>query len=101
MPPELLLFKIRLPVPETPPDIVMILLMLVLLDVRVVPLLFTVKAVVLTVIAEVELLCIISVTFEPTPPLIVTAPVPLPELVIVPVLLTETIPMPAPTELLT
>ena len=40
---------------------------------------------------EVVLFWVIPVTFEPTPPLIVTLPVPLPEFVIVPVLLAEAV----------
>lgn len=86
---ELLLFKTRLPVPEIPPEIVRTLEPLALLFVIVVPALFTVKAVVLMVSADVELLSVTEVTLDPTPPLIVTDPVPEPELVIVPVLFTE------------
>jgi hypothetical protein len=40
------------------------------------------------------------VTFDPTPPLIVTLPVPLPELVIVPVLLAEAVEIVMPLEVL-
>src|SRR5262249_6640960 len=60
-----------------------------LLFVSVVPPLFTVSAVVLTVSAEVVLFSVIPVTFEPTPPLMSVAPLPLPLFVIVPMLLTE------------
>ena len=45
----------------------------------------------LRVRADVALFCVMFVTFEPTPPLIVTLPVPLPELVIVPMLLAEAV----------
>ena len=41
-----------------------------------------------TVRFEVELFCVMRLTFDPTPPLINTLPEPLPELVIVPVLFT-------------
>ena len=56
----------------------------------------------LRVRADVALFCVMFVTFEPTPPLIVTLPVPLPELVIVPVLFTEAVEivMPLAVELL-
>jgi len=54
-----------------------------------VPPLFT--AIAPTVRFEVELFCVMRLTFEPTPPLIETLPDPLPELVIVPVLLPEAV----------
>ena len=87
----LLLLSTRLPVPVTPPDTVSTALPLELLFVRVVPPLFTVRAVVLIVRAEVVLFSMICVTFAPTPPLIVTLPLFVPELVIVPVLLTDAV----------
>ena len=52
----------------------------------VVPALFI--AIAPTVRFEVKLFCVMRLTFEPTPPLIDTLPVPLPEFVIVPVLFT-------------
>ena len=45
----------------------------------------------LRVRADVALFCVMFVTFEPTPPLIETLPVPLPKFVIVPVLLAEAV----------
>ena len=54
----------------------------------------------LRVRADVALFCVMFVTFDPTPPLIVTLPVPLPELVIVPVLLAEAVEIVMPLEVL-
>ena len=79
--------RIRLPVPVMPLERVKLPFWLV----NVVPGLLTVKAVVEIVKPEVELFWVMPVTFDPTPPLINTLPVPLPELVIVPVLLTEAV----------
>src|SRR5207248_1660112 len=83
----LLLLRMRLPVPPTPPDNVNNEPPLALLFVRVVPPLFTVSAP-LTVRAELALFSVMPVTFDPTAALIVVNPVPAPELVIVPALLT-------------
>src|SRR5262245_54605195 len=82
----LLLLSTRLPVPVTPPDTVSNALPLALLFVSVVPPLFTVSAVVLTVSADVVLFSVIAVTFDPTPPLMVAPPVPEPIFVMVPAL---------------
>jgi len=79
----LLLLSTKLPLPVTPPDNVNAA---VLLLVSVVPLLFTVNAPV-TFKADVALLAIILVILEPTAALIRELPEPLPEFVIVPVLL--------------
>ena len=75
---ELLLLRMRLPVPLIPPETVKSALPLELELVRVVPPLFTVKAVVLIVSAEVVLFSVIAVTFAPTPPLMVVVPLLLP-----------------------
>src|ERR1700720_1844702 len=83
----LLLFRTRLPVPVSPPERVSNELPLELLLVRVVPPLFTVNAPVM-LSAEVVLFSVIPVTLEPTPALIKLLPLPVPELVIVPVLFT-------------
>ena len=85
---ELLLSKVRLPVPVVPPVRVNNELPLLLLLIRVVPELLTVKAP-LTVRAEVVLFSVIPVIFEPMPALINVSPLPVPEFVIVPVLLTD------------
>ena len=85
-----LLLRVRLPVPVVPPETVKSTAPLLLL-VSVVPPLFTVRAVVLIVSAEVVLLSVIDVTFAPTPPLIVTVPLLEPVFVIVPVLLKEAV----------
>jgi len=82
-----LLFKIRLPVPVTPPETVRLPAWLV----KVVPPLLTVRAPVEIVSADVELFCVIPVTLEPTPPVMDTLPELLPELVIVPVLFTAVV----------
>ncbi len=74
----LLLFRVRLPVPFTPPETVRIEAPLALLLVRVVPEELTVRAVVLIVKAEAVLFSVTAVTLEPMPPLIVTKPVPPP-----------------------
>ena len=88
---ELLLLRIRLPVPVVPPDTVKSELPLALLLVTVVPPLATVMAVVLIVRAEVALFSVTVVTFAPIPPLKVTRPLLVPPLVMVPVLLTEAV----------
>ena len=72
----LLLFRMRFPVPFTPPETVRIELPLALLFVRVVPEELTVRAVRLIVKAEVVLFSVTAVTLEPMPPLIVTRPEP-------------------------
>jgi hypothetical protein len=97
----LLLLSTRLPVPLTPPEIVSSLVPL--LFVSVVPPLFTVSAVVLTVSADVVLFSVIPVTFDPTPPLMVVVPVPAPIFVMVPALFTaavESVMVPLPALLL-
>ena len=81
----LLLLRIRLPAPVTPPETVNSLVPRVL--VRVVPPLLTVRAVVLIVRAEVVEFWLMLVTLDPTPPLMVTPPVLVPETVTVPALL--------------
>ena len=86
---ELLLFKIKLPVPVVPPETVKIFVPAVL--VRVVPPEATVSAVVLIVSAEVVEFSFMLVTFAPIPPEIVVVPVLVPEFVIVPVMLTEAV----------
>ena len=77
-----LALNVILPVPVTPPDSVKVLVPLL---VRVVPLLLTLSAP-LIVNADVLLLSITPVTFEPIAALIVVVPVPLPVFVMVPVL---------------
>jgi len=59
------------------------------------------KFVLLMVRLDVELFCVIPVTFDPMPPLIKTLPLPLPRLVIVPVLLMDAVAkvMPSAVEL--
>src|SRR6266446_5189063 len=84
---ELLLLRTRLPVPVTPPVKVSSDEPLALLFVRMVPPLFTVRAP-LIVNAEVALFSVMPVTFDPTATLIVSEPLPVPELMIVPLLLT-------------
>ena len=79
-----LFFKIKLPLPPTPPDTVN---NAVLLFCKVVPPLATVSAVVEIVRGDVLLFSITLVTLEPTPPVIVVVPAPLPVLVTVPALL--------------
>ena len=84
----LLLLSVSVPEPPTPPETVRRAVPLELLLVRVVPtVLFTVIAVVLIVRAELVLLSIIPVTFEPMPPLIVVVAVLVPVFVTVPTLL--------------
>lgn len=81
---SLLLFRMRFPVPITPPERVSRTAPAPeTLFVTVVPPLFTVKAP-LTVRAEVGLDSVIAVTFVPTGALNKTLPAPVPELVIVP-----------------
>jgi len=80
-------FKVRLPVPLKPPETVKLPAWLV----KVLPPLLTVKAPVEMVSPEVVLFCVMPVTFAPTPPVMDTPPEPLPELVIVPVLLTAVV----------
>ena len=87
---ELLLFRVRLPVPLTPPVRVSNDEPLALLFVRVVPPPFTVSAP-LTVSAEVALFSVIPVTFVPTAALIRSVAPPAPELVIVPALFTDAV----------
>jgi len=87
LPIELLLLRIRLPVPVTLPETVRSWVPLALLLVRVVPPLLTLTAP-LTFKADVVLFSVMPVTLEPTAALIDVAPLPVPELVIVPVLLT-------------
>ena len=82
------LLMTRLPVPVMPPVTDRFAVLPLWLLTSVVPPLLTVKAVVEIVKFDVELFCVIRLTFDPTPPLSVTFPAPLPELVIVPVLLT-------------
>jgi len=82
-----LFFKIKLPVPVTPPETVKVPTWLV----KVVPPLLTVNPPVETVSADVELFCVIPVTLDPTPPVMDALPEPLPELVIVPVLFTAAV----------
>ena len=98
---ELLLLRIKSPVPLTPPEIVSNELPLLLLLVNVVPEPFTVNAP-LTVSAEVVLFSVMPVTLEPTAALISVEPVPLPELVMVPTLFTAVVEsvMPLASELL-
>ena len=79
---ELLLFKIRLPIPLTPPDKVIILVPL--LFVMVVPLVLLGVSEPVTFNAEVVLFSVMVVTLAPTPPLINVLPEPVPEFVIVP-----------------
>src|SRR3982751_1588346 len=83
---ELLLFKIKLPVPLAPP--LNVNNAVPALFVNVVPLPLTVNAPVIFKV-EVVLLCRMLVTLEPMPALIKEAPDPLPEFVIVPMLLIE------------
>jgi len=85
---ELLLLRIRLPVPVTPPETVRSCAPLALLLVSVVPPVFTVNAVVVMLRGEIVLFSVTPVTFAPTPPLMRTEPAAVPELVIVPVLFT-------------
>ena len=90
MPPAiaLLLLSTRLPVPLTSPVTLNRELPLALLLMRVVPPLFTITSP-LIVKAEVALFSMMAVTFVPTSPLILVKPLPVPELVIVPVLFTS------------
>ena len=83
LPNALLLFNIRLPVPVMAPVIFNCLAEEELVKVR--PPLLTLTGP-LTVVAEVTLACVMPVTFEPIPPLIVTAPALVLELITVPVL---------------
>lgn len=96
---EVLLSRIRLPEPPTTfpaleeLDTVSFAVPLVLLLVRVVPPLLTVRAVVAALAAlmerdEVALFSVMPVTLEPTPLVILAVPVPVPELVMVPALAT-------------
>ena len=80
-------FKIKLPVPVTLPETVRLPAWLV----KVVPALLTVNPPVEMVSPEVVLFCVMPVTLEPTPPVMDTLPVPVPELVIVPVLFTAAV----------
>ncbi len=81
----LLLFRVRLPVPVTPPETVSTFVPNALT--KVVPEAFTVTPPE-TVSAEVVLLSVTVVTFAPMPPLTVTVPVPAPVFVTVPALFT-------------
>jgi hypothetical protein len=81
---ELLLFRIKLPVPEVPPEAVRIVVPLLLTSV--VPPLLTAMAP-LMVSPEVVLLSVTVVTLAPMPPLIVVRPEPPPVRATVPLLL--------------
>ena len=97
----LLLLMIRSPVPVTPLATVSADPPAVL--VSVVPPVFTLRAVVLIVSPEPTLFCVMAVTLAPIPPEITLSPVLVPELVMVPVLLTlavESVRTPAPLELI-
>ena len=80
-------FRIRFPVPVTPPERVKTFVP-VLSFVSVVPAALTARAP-LTVSDEVELFLVSAVTFDPMPPLNVVVPLVAPLLVIVPLLLTN------------
>lgn len=86
---ELLLSKMMFPVPDVPPETVNDAAPL--LSVKVVDVLLTVMAVVLMSNADVAELSVIAVTLAPTPPLMVVTLLLVPELVIVPALLTEAV----------
>ena len=85
MPPavELSLLRIRLPLPVMPPVTERFAVLPLWLLTSDVPALFIAMAP--TVRFDDELFCVMRLTFDPTPPLIVTLPVPLPELVMLPV----------------
>ena len=90
---ELLLLTIlKLPEPVTPPESVRVPVLLELLFVMVVPPLFSAMPVPLMLKGEAALaLSVMAETLEPTPEVIVTDPVPVPELVSVPELLTAVV----------